>query len=1245
MFQTVTWGLLAAALVAAPEGKPAAAAAGPTLPRCPAGWRVEVVAEVPRVKHPSVVCCAPDGRVFVAEDPMDMGADASRPGDRILCLHPDGRVTVFAEGLYAVFGLAYIDGKVYVHHCPKFSVFTDAGGVGKDRTDLIGTTNPRPNTGMNDHIPSNIRLGMDGWLYMSIGDKGLHGAVGTDGSRAEIHGGGILRLRPDGSHLEAYSTGTRNHLDLAVNDEDEIFTYDNTDDGNGWWTRLTHMVDGGYYGYPWDYKPRRPYTLWMMTDYGGGAPTGALAYNEDALPARYRGNLFLCEWGRKQLLRVTVGRAGGSFRVTGAENFLTAGTTEFRPVGIAAAPDGMALYVTDWCYGGWKQNVTVGRLLKVTYTGGKSEAAPKPGWYVHAATARPFEATTTELVEGLKHPAQSVRLVAQRRLAERGSVAVSAVTAVLADPKAPAFARWSAIWTLDAIDAGAAGRAAITAALADADPSVRRQAARQLGNRAVKAAAPELIKRLTDADPSVRFQAATALGRIGDKAAVGPLLRALSQTDLFARYAAFTALNRIGRADPTAWPRIVAGLADPTPAVREATAFVLRDTFDEPLAAALCDFASAPEHPAAGRVAALGALAGLSHEQAPWDGGWWGTQPVKTPKPVPTVEWAGTAIAAGAVRALLKDPDPAVRVAAVEAAAEVRSPETTGELASAFAGSSDPALKRSVLRVLATVKATAAGTDLVVGVLAEPDENAALLTDAVAAAGHIGGPKMVEALTRFAERPVSAPALAGALDGLGKLKSAASAPVAARHLTHADAGVRAAAVDALAGIGGDPAVTAVLPLLADKRAGARRTAVAALGAVRNRSAVGPLLKAFADPETRLEAAAALAATPDVRALDAYLEGLASRDAAARGAAREAVSAIRAEALPRIEARLDKSPPLAPNVVAELQRLYTVPAPVRSWRMVGPFAEGAPPPFDPAAPDFAAEYADVRKKPARWQEVRADRSGKVDVTRQGYSPSEHVAAFAAAELVSPAAATVEMKAGCDDGIVVWVNGKKVFEQLGDRAYTADEFRFKADLRPGKNLLVAKSVQGGGQWEFSVSVPPPGSGRLFRAVARAAGAADYARFAADTPGDPARGRVVFNDLKGAGCVKCHKDGSPSPGGDVGPSLAGIGAKYNRRQLIESVLYPSKQILDGYQQTKVEMADGRVFVGIARGETATELVLVDAEGKRRALKKSDIEGRAQLNQSLMPDGLHAGLSLQEFADLISYLEGLKPGVPGGP
>jgi glucose/arabinose dehydrogenase len=152
---------------------------------------VEILAQPPQLIHPSVVCAAPDGRVFVAQDPIDMGQPSDATADSILVYHPDGKITTFAEGLHAVFGLYYLDGKLYVHHTPQFTVFTDRDSVGVDRRELF-TTNPNPNvngTGFNDHIPSNLRLGMDGWFYMSTGDKGIFGATGADGSR------GPMRMR------------------------------------------------------------------------------------------------------------------------------------------------------------------------------------------------------------------------------------------------------------------------------------------------------------------------------------------------------------------------------------------------------------------------------------------------------------------------------------------------------------------------------------------------------------------------------------------------------------------------------------------------------------------------------------------------------------------------------------------------------------------------------------------------------------------------------------------------------------------------------------------------------------------------------------------------------------------------------------------------------------------------------------------------------------------------------------------
>jgi putative heme-binding domain-containing protein len=55
----------------------------------------------------------------------------------------------------------------------------------------------------------------------------------------------------------------------------------------------------------------------------------------------------------------------------------------------------------------------------------------------------------------------------------------------------------------------------------------------------------------------------------------------------------------------------------------------------------------------------------------------------------------------------------------------------------------------------------------------------------------------------------------------------------------------------------------------------------------------------------------------------------------------------------------------------------------------------------------------------------------------------------------------------------------------------------------------------------------------------------------------------------CVACHKIGNE--GGEIGPALTGVGTKYDRAFLTDSILFPSKQILDGYHQTIVRLKDG--------------------------------------------------------------------------
>src|SRR5262249_35964511 len=150
----------------------------------------------------------------------------------------DGKVSVFADRLRAVMGLEWVDGSLYLVHPPFLSALRDTDGDGKAdaRTDLItglGPDQPAFN-GINDHVASGLRLGMDGYLYLSVGDKGIPKGVGKDGTTIQLFGGGVIRVRPDGTGLEVVSTGERNPLSVALSASDEIFTYGNDDDSKQW---------------------------------------------------------------------------------------------------------------------------------------------------------------------------------------------------------------------------------------------------------------------------------------------------------------------------------------------------------------------------------------------------------------------------------------------------------------------------------------------------------------------------------------------------------------------------------------------------------------------------------------------------------------------------------------------------------------------------------------------------------------------------------------------------------------------------------------------------------------------------------------------------------------------------------------------------------------------------------------------------------------------------------------------------
>src|SRR6185295_16582951 len=111
----------------------------------------------------------------------------------------------------------------------------------------------------------------------------------------------------------------------------------------------------------------------------------------------------------------------------------------------------------------------------------------------------------------------------------------------------------------------------------------------------------------------------------------------------------------------------------------------------------------------------------------------------------------------------------------------------------------------------------------------------------------------------------------------------------------------------------------------------------------------------------------------------------------------------------------------------------------------------------------------------------------------------------------------------------------------------------------------------------------------------------------------------------CSKCHSvDGHA---GKAGPDLFAVGDKFGRRDLVDALLMPSAIISPGYGTVIVEKKNGTEYQGVLKQATDAGVQLMGADGKLVSIATADIKEQRGSTVSLMPDGLQAGLSLQEF------------------
>lgn len=320
----------------------------------------------PDIMTPIGIAVDKHGRIFIVESHTHF-PKKDYPGpkyDRIKIFEdtdkdakPD-KISIFADGLYHSMNLAFApDGQLYLTHRNGVMILhdQDGDGVSESRTTVLQleTRGDYPHDGI-----SAIAFSPDGWLYIGMGENlgEKYTLKGSDGSSHSGggEGGNVFRCRPDGSQLQQIATGFWNLFALEFDRAGHLFAVDNDPDSRPP-CRLLHVVEGGDYGYKFRYgrSGLHPFTCWNgelpgtlpMVAGTGEAPSGILDCNRASLPVGYRGALLVTSWGDHYLELYRPIATGPSFRAE--RKIIAEGDEWFRPVGIAAAPDG-TVYITDW---------------------------------------------------------------------------------------------------------------------------------------------------------------------------------------------------------------------------------------------------------------------------------------------------------------------------------------------------------------------------------------------------------------------------------------------------------------------------------------------------------------------------------------------------------------------------------------------------------------------------------------------------------------------------------------------------------------------------------------------------------------------------------------------------------------------------------------------------------------------------------------------------------------------------------
>jgi glucose/arabinose dehydrogenase/mono/diheme cytochrome c family protein len=351
-------------------------------PQVPPGFKVELYAT--GLKEPRLIRTAPNGDFFVAE---------SKSGEILVFrgITADGkpeRTETFATGLNRPFGINfYPPGPdpqwVYVGNTGSVVRFPYRNGDLKARGPAGHIADVPAGDG---HWTRDIQFSLDAKkMFVSVGSAS--NVDDSDTTPAEKNRADVLEFNPDGSEMRIYAYGIRNCVGLAVNSKTgELWCSVNERDALGdnlVPDYITHVQDGGFYGWPWWYmgghqdprhKGKRPDLKDKVITpdvilHPHNASLEIAFYDGKQFPAEYQGDIFAAEhgsWNRSvrvgyELIRVPLhqtGHASGEY-----EDFMTGfvvdnGHVWGRPVGVTVAPDGSLLVTDDGSKSIWRISYT-----------------------------------------------------------------------------------------------------------------------------------------------------------------------------------------------------------------------------------------------------------------------------------------------------------------------------------------------------------------------------------------------------------------------------------------------------------------------------------------------------------------------------------------------------------------------------------------------------------------------------------------------------------------------------------------------------------------------------------------------------------------------------------------------------------------------------------------------------------------------------------------------------------------------